>query len=321
MLTSFVDRAAAHRARRGRLHARGRRRRGAGAARLLRARRPRALRRRLARPSCTAIDVSFGDAEQVFHIGPASCGVYGAPAGVCEAMRRWGTVPLEDLAAPAARARARGRRAERRRRPTSPRSSPSCSARRPRCAALWAPDGRILREGELLRNPELGEALMRLARDGAEPFYRGDIAAAVCDWLRRARRLAHRARTSPATARSSASPCGSPTATARSSPTRRPRPAARCSPTRSRCSTAGPRRRRCAGIVARDGRRAGRAHAGVRRRPRPGGLPRALPRRAPRLDHAHLGDRRGRLRVQRHLHQRRGLGRGGAGHRACTSTT
>src|SRR5580698_4629363 len=45
------------------------------------------------------IDVSFGDAEQVFYVGPASCGIYGTPAGVCEAMRRWGTMALEDLAA------------------------------------------------------------------------------------------------------------------------------------------------------------------------------------------------------------------------------
>ena len=36
------------------------------------------------------VDVSFGDAAQVFHIGPASCGVYGTPAGVCEAMRTVG---------------------------------------------------------------------------------------------------------------------------------------------------------------------------------------------------------------------------------------
>src|ERR1039457_573691 len=50
-----------------------------------------------------AIDVSFGDAAQVFNIGPASCGVYGTPAGVCAAVRRWGTVPLEHLVAPAAR--------------------------------------------------------------------------------------------------------------------------------------------------------------------------------------------------------------------------
>ena len=27
------------------------------------------------------------------------------------------------------------------------------------CAALWAPAGHVLREGEVLRNPELGEAL------------------------------------------------------------------------------------------------------------------------------------------------------------------
>ena len=61
-----------------------------------------------------AVDVSFGDAVQVFHIGPASCGVYGTPAGVCAAVERWGTMSLERLTAPAARARARGREAERR---------------------------------------------------------------------------------------------------------------------------------------------------------------------------------------------------------------
>src|SRR6476469_1472811 len=49
------------------------------------------------------IDVSFGDAAQVFYVGPASCGVYGVPAGVCEAARRWGTAPLDSLVEPAAR--------------------------------------------------------------------------------------------------------------------------------------------------------------------------------------------------------------------------
>ncbi len=54
----------------------------------------------------------------------------------------------------------------------------------PECAALWAPHGEVLREGEMLRNPELGDALERLGAEGAEPFYRGDVAAAVCAWLR-----------------------------------------------------------------------------------------------------------------------------------------
>src|ERR1700728_588139 len=129
-----------------------------------------------------AVDVSFGDAVQVFYIGPASCGVYGAPAGVCEAAARWGTVGLEDLAAPAAKLAREG---------VVLNAGQAYIAEilgdllrsTPECAALWAPEGRVLREGERLRNPELGDALERLGRDGAEPFYNGDIAGAVCDWL------------------------------------------------------------------------------------------------------------------------------------------
>jgi gamma-glutamyltranspeptidase/glutathione hydrolase len=128
------------------------------------------------------VDVSFGDAEQVFYIGPASCGVYGTPAGVCEALRRWGTVPLEDLAAPAV-ALARDGVVLNAGQAYVAEILVDLLTSTPECAALWAPRGRLLREGELMRNPELGEALLRLAREGAEPFYRGDIAAAVCEWL------------------------------------------------------------------------------------------------------------------------------------------
>src|SRR3954468_7178528 len=48
-----------------------------------------------------AVVVDFGDAVQVFHIGASSCGVYGVPAGVAEAAARFGSRPLEELAAPA----------------------------------------------------------------------------------------------------------------------------------------------------------------------------------------------------------------------------
>src|SRR3954454_11851409 len=54
------------------------------------------------RGDLTAIEVSFGDATQFFHVGAASVGAYGNPAGIEEAARRWGTVPLPELAAPAA---------------------------------------------------------------------------------------------------------------------------------------------------------------------------------------------------------------------------
>jgi gamma-glutamyltranspeptidase / glutathione hydrolase len=128
------------------------------------------------------VGVSFGDAEQVFHIGPASCGVYGTPAGVCEAVRRWGTIPLEQLAAPAAKL-ARDGVVLNAGQAYVAQILAELLTSTPECAALWAPDGQLLREGGLLRNPELGDALLRLGHDGAEPFYRGDIAAAVCKWL------------------------------------------------------------------------------------------------------------------------------------------
>jgi gamma-glutamyltranspeptidase/glutathione hydrolase len=129
-----------------------------------------------------AVDVSFGDAVQVFYIGPASCGVYGTPAGVCAAVERWGTMPLYALAAPAARAAREGVRLNAGQSYVAEILADLLTST-PECAALWAPAGSVLREGELLRNPELGDALDRLGADGAEPFYRGDVARAVCDWL------------------------------------------------------------------------------------------------------------------------------------------
>jgi gamma-glutamyltranspeptidase/glutathione hydrolase len=129
-----------------------------------------------------AIDVSFGDAAQVFNIGPASCGVYGAPAGVCAAVRRWGTLSLEDLTAPAARL-ARDGVVLNTEQAYVAEILHDLLTSTPECAALWAPQGRVLAEGELLRNPELGDALLLLGREGDAPFYTGEVAAAVSDWV------------------------------------------------------------------------------------------------------------------------------------------
>jgi gamma-glutamyltranspeptidase/glutathione hydrolase len=129
-----------------------------------------------------AIDVSFGDADQVFYVGPASCGIYGAPAGICEAVRRWCSMPLGELAAPAA-ALARDGVVLNAQQAYIANILGALLTSTPECAALWAPQGRILEEGELLRNPDLGDALARLSQDGAHPFYSGDVAQLVCDWL------------------------------------------------------------------------------------------------------------------------------------------
>jgi gamma-glutamyltranspeptidase / glutathione hydrolase len=129
-----------------------------------------------------AVDVSFGDAVQVFYIGPASCGLYGTPAGVCEAAGRWGTIGLAELAAPAAKLAKEGVRINAGQAYIVEILADLLRST-PECAALWAPEGRVLREGELLRNPDLGDALARLGQEGARPFYSGDIADTVCAWL------------------------------------------------------------------------------------------------------------------------------------------
>ena len=58
-----------------------------------------------------------------------------------------------------------------------------------------------------MRNPELAEALRLLGREGAEPFYRGDVAAAVCEWLAVRGGSLGPADLDGLRARSSASPC------------------------------------------------------------------------------------------------------------------
>ena len=54
-----------------------------------------------AREELVPISVSFGDAIQVFNVGPASVGTYGVPAGLADAAARFGSLPLTELAAPA----------------------------------------------------------------------------------------------------------------------------------------------------------------------------------------------------------------------------
>ena len=127
-------------------------------------------------------DVSFGDARQVFHGGPASCGAYGNPAGICEASRRWGTVPLAELAAPAAQLARDGV-------PVNEQQAyvieilEELLVATPEGAALFAPGGRLLRAGDVFRSDDLAGAIELLGAEGEAPFYRGDVAAEVVEFL------------------------------------------------------------------------------------------------------------------------------------------
>ncbi len=129
------------------------------------------------------VPIHFTDENmQVFHVGAASCGVPGTPAGMVAAAERFGSVPLAELAAPAAALARDGVRLipeqEYFVRILAPILTLYDEAR-----AIYAPEGRILGVGELFRFPELGDALERLGADGEEPFYRGEVAERISDWV------------------------------------------------------------------------------------------------------------------------------------------
>jgi len=113
-----------------------------------------------------AVEVSFGDATQIFNCGAAAVGTYGNPAGIEAAARRWGTVPLSELAAPVANHARAG----------VPTNAVQAYINEILEGIVHE---RMLREGEPFRDPELAETIERLGADGAAPFYTGDIAAAA----------------------------------------------------------------------------------------------------------------------------------------------
>src|SRR5919198_4538136 len=128
------------------------------------------------------VDVSFGDAVQVFNIGAASVGVHGNPAGICDAASRFGTVPLAELTAPAAELARRGVE-------LSPMQAYVFEILAPilrstdESQALFCRDGAVLRPGERFQDPQLAETIERLGAEGAAPFYTGEIGSAASDWV------------------------------------------------------------------------------------------------------------------------------------------
>lgn len=130
----------------------------------------------------TEFMVDFDGALQQFNGGAATCGVYGTAAGLWSALERFGTMPMTELAKPAIELSRAGV-------PTSEvhaflyRILAPILTAWPEGRATYAPDGDMPQVGELLRLPEFGDAIDRLAQDGPEPFYTGEIAQKVADFV------------------------------------------------------------------------------------------------------------------------------------------
>lgn len=134
------------------------------------------------RAELVPVDVNFGDAVQLFNVGAASVGTYGMAHGICTAAERFGRIPLRELTAPAAALAREGV-------PLNAQQAyvveilDGIVTLTPEVRDVYAPEGRVLREGERVRQPALADTIERLGTEGARPFYEGDVAAAVAELM------------------------------------------------------------------------------------------------------------------------------------------
>jgi gamma-glutamyltranspeptidase/glutathione hydrolase len=134
------------------------------------------------RGDLVAVDVIFDETPQTFNIGPASCGVPGVPGGLWEAAERFGSMPFTALVKPGIRYAREGVRVTKMQEYMFKVLEPVVT-HYPETRVLYAPNGHLLRQGELFRFPELADALERLAEEGPGWIYSGDAVDRICDWV------------------------------------------------------------------------------------------------------------------------------------------
>jgi gamma-glutamyltranspeptidase / glutathione hydrolase len=130
-----------------------------------------------------AVPVRFDpETTQTFYVGPASCGVPGTAAGLEHALRRFGSMPLGELVGAGVRLAREGAPVNAEQAYILDILAP-IHERMPGTRGLYAPGGERLGAGDEFSFGELAEALERYGAEGAEPFYRGAVAAALSEFV------------------------------------------------------------------------------------------------------------------------------------------
>jgi gamma-glutamyltranspeptidase / glutathione hydrolase len=128
------------------------------------------------------LQVPFGEELVHYAVGPASCAVPGVPAGLGALHERFGRLPWRKLFEPAMRLARTG--------VEMPSAQASCLAMLAPVmtmdlgARIYAPEGELLREGDVLRQPALEKVFALVAHEGAATAYTGSLAEALLSLLR-----------------------------------------------------------------------------------------------------------------------------------------
>lgn len=117
--------------------------------------------------------------------GPLAAGIPGEPAALAHIAETYGRLPLARSLAPAIRLAEDGIEVHERLQ-MGLRFRRQAMEASPALMAVFRPEGKPLASDSLLRQPDLGQTLRRLAADGFDGFYRGPTAAALVDGVRAA---------------------------------------------------------------------------------------------------------------------------------------
>ncbi|AIE75878.1 MULTISPECIES: gamma-glutamyltransferase [unclassified Synechocystis] len=121
------------------------------------------------------VALNFGGAWQTFHIGKGAIAVPGMVAGLFAVQRKLGRLPFKVLIEPAVEYARRGFTLNRFNDFTYRLLEPILNQEQ-EGRQFYAPEGKILRQGEKAYLPQFAEVLEQLACHGSEWFYRGELA-------------------------------------------------------------------------------------------------------------------------------------------------
>jgi gamma-glutamyltranspeptidase/glutathione hydrolase len=128
----------------------------------------------------TALVVDYGPTQQTFHAGRGAVAVPGIPRGLQTVHDRFGSLPRDVLAAPAARLAREGWEATEATEIVA-KMLETIIKMSPASGRLFAPGGRPLRRGDRVRSDTQAVAIEDWGRRGAEPFVDGHRARALLD--------------------------------------------------------------------------------------------------------------------------------------------
>jgi gamma-glutamyltranspeptidase / glutathione hydrolase len=117
--------------------------------------------------------------------GYRSVAVPGTPAGLALALEKYGTMKLSDVVEPAARLAENGFSVDQTLSSMMSRYTAKLS-RAPAARAAFLKNGRAYKVGERLRQKELAKTLRLIGGKGVDVFYRGEIAEALVDEMKKA---------------------------------------------------------------------------------------------------------------------------------------